>query len=89
MTETEIANWADFARQQGTEGLVADPYKICYEFDQEQEANAFASELLLPSILLRDQLPNKIIKFADISLLANSFNVSMTMCMRRVYCNHF
>ena len=31
MTEAEIMDWAEFARQKGSEGVIADPYKICYE----------------------------------------------------------
>ncbi len=147
-------DWAEFARQQGFEGVIADPYKICYELgidvvyrdtdndgylicsngckiiiisnrisnkhrrrfivshelghfllhgesmyccknlydtnsdrlnsiNQEQQANAFASELLLPKIKLKEYLPDGLIKFSNISRLADAFNVSMTMCARK------
>ena len=51
--------------------------------NQEQQANAFASELLLPKMKLKEYLPENQIKFSDISRLANTFYVSMTMCARK------
>jgi len=50
---------------------------------QENQANQFASEFLLPEQLLKDSLPEREIRFSDISRLADSFNVSMTMCARK------
>lgn len=47
-------------------------------FQQEQEANLFASELLLPNDKLKLFLPKESLKFNDISFIANKFNVSMT-----------
>lgn len=45
---------------------------------QEQEANAFASELLLPQMRLRKELPMSAISFTDISRIASLFDVSVT-----------
>lgn len=52
-------------------------------FDQEYEANQFASELLLPEDILYKNLPERKISFTDISQIADLFNVSMTMCARK------
>lgn len=52
-------------------------------FTQEYEANQFASELLLPEETLYERLPERKISFADISQIADLFNVSMTMCARK------
>ena len=52
-------------------------------YNQEYQANQFASELLLPEDALYDSLPEKEITFSDISQIADQFNVSMTMCARK------
>ncbi len=52
-------------------------------FDQEYQANQFASELLLPEDSLYEKLPEGVIRFSDISRNADLFNVSMTMCARK------
>lgn len=52
-------------------------------FDQEYQANQFASELLLAEDDLIKYLPDKEIKFSDVSRIADYFNVSMTMCARK------
>ena len=46
---------------------------------QEQQANEFASELLLPTDVLTMQLPSEHLSFAFISNIANKYNVSVTM----------
>ncbi len=46
--------------------------------DQESEANAFASELLLPKRSLIESLPNQRLSFDDIRRIAATFNTSIT-----------
>ena len=53
-------------------------------FDQEHEANEFASELLMPQDTLFEMMPEHEMHFRDISNLANRFDVSMTMCARKM-----
>ena len=52
--------------------------------DQEQQANAFSSELLLPKDELIKNLNSSPISFSDVSKLANQFDVSMTMAARKM-----
>ena len=53
-------------------------------YDQEHEANEFASELLMPQKALLEMIPERETHFRDISTVANAFNVSMTMCARKM-----
>ena len=47
--------------------------------DQEHEANEFASEYLMPRLDLQKMIPNRSLCFADISKIAQFFDVSMTL----------
>lgn len=46
--------------------------------NSEKQANEFAAELLAPLDIVEDKIPNKKLKFDDISSLANLFDVSIT-----------
>lgn len=47
--------------------------------NQEQEANTFASEYLLPTHLLQEHLPNNELHFSTISSIAKEFDISVTL----------
>lgn len=159
MTETDIIQWVEFAREQDRDNsVIKNPYGICYQFGidvvhrdtdndgylicadgckfiiissriankhrqrfiaahelghflmhgesmyccsnlydsdidrlntftQEQQANEFASELLLPQRLLKNELPEGSIHFREISRVADMYDVSMTMCARKMVQN--
>lgn len=44
----------------------------------EEQANLFASELLAPSKILKEILPNKTITFKDVEYISNYFDISFT-----------
>lgn len=46
--------------------------------NQESEANAFATELLIPFYELRNIMPNRTIQFSDVFQVASLFDVSIT-----------
>ncbi len=46
--------------------------------DSEKQANEFAAELLAPLDIVENKIPNRKLKFDDISSLANLFDVSIT-----------
>lgn len=46
--------------------------------NSEKQANEFAAELLAPLDIVENKIPNKKLKFDDISSLANLFDVSIT-----------
>ena len=46
--------------------------------DMEKEANFFASELLAPASIVKNDLPNRSMTFEDIILLARKYNTSVT-----------
>lgn len=45
---------------------------------QERDANAFATELLAPINELRSLIPNNSLRFSDISVIADFFDISMS-----------
>lgn len=56
---------------------------------QEKQANAFASELLLPMDSLVSYMPKNHISFSEISKIAGIFDVSMTMtAMKAINCSN-
>lgn len=55
---------------------------------QEQEANYFASEFLLPQNKLNEMLPNRDLTFSDIKYVAATFDISVTFsAIKSVQCS--